>query len=111
MDEEDDGEWWWWWGSRVRRSGVVEFVGASAGRGSGGGEVGCIAGSSLSVLVGGDEVGGEDGASLVGEGAGSDFGLNGVLRGDLKGWDRVFVAVFRRRRFEGCMGDIVGIGE
>ena len=36
------------------------------------------------------------------------FGLSGVLKGDLKGWERVFVAVFSRRRLEGWMGDIVG---
>lgn len=53
--------------------------------------------------------GGDVGASLVVGGGGvggGGVGLKGVLRGDLKGWERVFVAVLRRRRLEGWMGDI-----
>ena len=53
--------------------------------------------------------GGEGGSgSFVGETAGPGVvvesgvvDLRRVLRGDLKGWDRVFEEVFRRRRFEG----------
>ena len=33
--------------------------------------------------------------------------LRGVLRGDLKGWDKVFAEVFSRRRLEGWMGDMI----
>ena len=46
----------------------------------------------------------EGGASFVGGGemaAAGDFGFDSVLRGDLKGWERVVVAVLRRRRLEG----------
>ena len=63
------------------------------------------------VVVGagwGSEAVGEGGAFLVGEEeTASGFDLSGVLKGDLKGWDRVFVAVFRRRRFEDWMGDMM----
>lgn len=34
------------------------------------------------------------------------FCLRGVLKGDLKGWERVFVALFRRRRLDVEMGDM-----
>lgn len=80
------------------------MVVVGAGRGAGGGEVGSVA--WLSGLGGGDGVGG-DGGSLVGEDEASGFDFSGVLKGDLKGWERVFVAVLRRRRFEGWMGDIM----
>ncbi len=36
---------------------------------------------------------------------------SGVLKGDLKGWERVVAAVSRRRRLEDRMGDMVGIEE
>ena len=63
------------------------------------------------IVDGGGE---EDGGSSVRETAGAgvvvDSGvvdLRGVLRGDLKGWDRVFAEVFRRRRLEGWMGGMI----
>lgn len=99
---------------RGRGRGVVNVVGAGAGcgsvlGGSGGGEVGSVCGAESWGLVGGDEEDG--GASLAGDGeAGIGFDLRGVLKGDLKGWERVFVAVFRRRRFEDWMGDMVRRG-
>lgn len=60
----------------------------------------------MSKLVGddGDRGTDEGGASFVGGGemaAAGDFGFDSVLRGDLKGWERVVVAVLRRRRLEG----------
>ena len=65
----------------------------------------------FAIVDGGGEGGG---GSFVGETAeagvvvGSGVvDLRGVLRGDLKGWDRVFAEVFRRRRLEGWMGDMV----
>lgn len=85
-----------WWGVVF----VVVFVFADVGSG-GGEEIGWVAGS----VVG--SVGGGDGALVIGGmGEGVGFGLKGVLRGDLKGWERVFVAVFRRRRLEGWRGDM-----
>lgn len=57
--------------------------------------------------MGGDEWG-EGGDSSVGEEAVvSGFDFKGVLKGDLKGWERVFAAVFRRRRFEVWKGDMI----
>ena len=88
----------------MRLSGVV-VVGV--GWGAGGGEVDCGVGSFGS--RGGDEVG-EDRASLVDEEGAFGFGFKGVLKGDLKGWDRVSEAAFRRRRFEGWMGDMIDGG-
>ena len=41
-----------------------------------------------------------------GEGSGGGC-LRGVLRGDLKGWERALAAGLRRRRLEGWMGDMV----
>ena len=52
---------------------------------------------------GGSFVGETADAGVMGSGA---VDLRGVLRGDLKGWDRMFAEVFRRRRLEGWMGDI-----
>lgn len=53
------------------------------------------------------------GISLRGEeeglGSVSGFGFSGVLKGDLKGWERVWEAVSMRRRFEGRIGDILGV--
>ena len=89
----------------VRRSGVVVVgAGRGAGAGAGGGEVGLGVGSFD--LGGGDE----DGASFVGEEAAFGLDFKGVLKGDLKGWDRVSEATFRRRRFEGWMGDMIDGG-
>lgn len=104
--------WWVWRGGRGvgawgwGRGVVVVVVGfgfGDAGRGSGGGEeeVGTVVGWA-SGWGGGSLVGGEEAAG------GIDF--EGVLKGDLKGWERVFVAVLRRRRFEGWMGDMIGGG-
>ena len=101
-----------WWGVGGRRRGVVVVgvvvvgvVGVVVV------EVGVGVGAEVEVrdgllgcLVGWESV---DVVSLVGEEERSGFDLRGVLKGDLKGWDRVFVAVFRRRRFEGWMGDMV----
>ena len=47
---------------------------------------------------------GEEEEVVVGS---AGFGLSGVLKGDLKGFERVFVAVFNRRRLEGWMGDMM----
>lgn len=52
---------------------------------------------------GGSFVGETAHAGVMGSGV---VDLRGVLRGDLKGWDRVFAEVFRRRRLKGWMGDI-----
>lgn len=98
---------WWWWGSGARWRGVVVVVVVVFGGGGGGVEVEVKAGLLLGVKVGGEEEVGVDVASLVGEEGASGFDLRGVLKGDLKGWDRVFVAVFRRRRLEGLMGDMI----
>lgn len=90
---------------------VVVFVnvGVVVGAGLGGDEVGFVGGWAGRLVEGGDEV---VGGSLVGGMVeeGSDFGFDGVLKGDLKGWDRVLVAVFSRRRFEAWMGDMVWRG-
>ena len=66
------------------------------------------------VALGTDGGGEGGGGSFVRETAGAGVvvesgfvDLRGVLRGDLKGWDRVSAEVFRRRRFEGWMGDII----
>ena len=63
------------------------------------------------IVDGGGE---EDGGSFVRETAGAGVvvesgvvDLRGVLRGDLKGWDKVFAEVFRRRRLEGWIGDMI----
>lgn len=97
----------------MRRSGVPVGVGVGvgvgAGRGVGGGEVGSVV--VRSSFWGG---GGEVGFCWVGGGeaawaSGLDF--NGALRGDLKGWERVFVAVLSRRRLEGWMGDMMKGGD
>ena len=55
-----------------------------------------------SIVDGGGETAG---AGVVVESGFVD--LRGVLRGDLKGWDRVSAEVFRRRRFEDWMGDMI----
>lgn len=78
-----------------------------AGRGAGGGGCGGGGGEVRSVVAKSGL--GEVGFSWVGEGEAawvSGLGFNGVLRGDLKGWERVFVAVLSRRRFDGWMGDM-----
>jgi len=36
------------------------------------------------------------------------FGFEGVLKGDLKGWERVWFTESRRRRLEGGGGDMLG---
>lgn len=96
---------WAWgrgWGVVVVVVGVGFVVGfVDAGRGGGGGEeeVGTVVGWASGV-GGGSLVGGEEAAA-----GGIDF--EGVLKGDLKGWERVFVAVLRRRRFEGWTGDMI----
>ena len=104
--------WWVWRGARGegacgRGRGVVVvgfgFVGAGRGSGGGGEEVGTVVGWA-SGWGGGSLVGGEEAAAA----GGIDF--EGVLKGDLKGWERVFVAVLRRRRFEGWTGDMIGGG-
>lgn len=66
-----------------------------------GGEAWDVIGLSLTdgFVSGGKDVGGV--LSADGEVVGvAGFCLRGVLKGDLKGWERVFVAVFRRRRLE-----------
>lgn len=59
-------------------------------------------------FVGGNGVWGFVGGGEEEEAAGGGLGVSGDLKGDLKGWERVVVAVSRRRRFEGWMGDMVG---
>ena len=50
-------------------------------------------------VSGGEDVGGQ--LLADGEEVGvAGFCSRGVLKGDLNGWERVFVAVFRRRRLE-----------
>lgn len=51
------------------------------------------------MLVGGG--GGGGGEEEEGEVVDAGVCLRGDLKGDLKGWERVLLAVFRRRRFEG----------
>lgn len=92
--------WEWGWGRGVVV--VVVGFGDAGGRSGGRGEVGRVVGWALGV-GGGSLVGGEEAAA-----GGIDF--EGVLKGDLKGWERVFVAVLRRRRFEGWTGDMIGGG-
>ena len=46
-------------------------------------------------------VGGGGGEEEEGEVVDAGVCLRGDLKGDLKGWERVLLAVFRRRRFEG----------
>lgn len=62
-------------------------------------------------------VGSLNGSSFAGEDVGvgrfvaaERVGLRGVLKGDLKGWESVWVAWSRRRRLEGRSGDILEAG-
>jgi hypothetical protein len=85
--------------------GVLERVGEGlvAGEGEGRLVVGSLSGR-VELVVG--SLKGEDvlGRRLV---SAAGFGFSGVLKGDLKGWERVWVAVSMRRRLEGWIGDMM----
>ncbi len=85
--------------------GVLERVGEGlvAGEGEGRLVVGSLRGEEVLVM---GPLKGEDvlGRRLV---SAAGFGFSGVLKGDLKGWERVWVAVSMRRRLEGRIGDMV----
>lgn len=71
--------------------------------GGGGFEVG---GGFFEVVVG--VVGFWRGGRRVVGGWGVVGGFGGVLKGDLKGWERVWLTESRRRRLEGRSGDMAG---
>lgn len=69
-----------------------------------GGLVVALLGFSCESSFAGEDVG--VGRFVAAEGV----GLRGVLKGDLKGWESVWVAWSRRRRLEGRGGDMFGAG-